>query len=323
MLKRKRFILLAGSLTGWLASGIYVVGSNEVAVERNFGRASRALDNSVEVKPSGLYWHAPWPIGTSDLVNTNEIRTLIIGGTDGVSADSNGFLRTIDSPTPAQFLSGDKNIIHVTVHIHYRVELENIESWIYGSADTKQRLSKLAEAVVAEVLIRTGVDFLNTLGHDEIRSTVLVTLQRMATTANLGVEITDVTLAGITPPLRVKADFIDVMNARADRETQINQARTYSEQRNSELHATRLTTLNNAALYEAQAKENAAAFSDTINSIEASHHSSDLPEALSKRLHLQHVQVTTRNELLKTCRIVIAPSNPEGSVLLNPRSASE
>ena len=209
------------------------------------------------------------------------------------------------------------------MHVHYRVELREIENWLYGSSDTQQRLSKLAEAVVADVLLRTGVDFLNALGHDEIRSTVLVTLQQNATAANLGIEITDVTLAGITPPLRVKADFIDVMSARADRETQINQARTYAEQRNTELHATRLTTLNDAALYKAQAINNASALSDTINLIEASHGSSDLPGQLSKNLHLQHAQVATRNELLKECRIIIAPSSPNGSVLINPRSMSK
>lgn len=71
----------------------------------------------------------------------------------------------------------------------------------------------LAESVLADAMLLSGVDFAHTLGRNELRERMTADLQRLVREQRLGLTVDDVTIANVSPPLRVKAEFIDVMNA--------------------------------------------------------------------------------------------------------------
>ena len=139
------------------------------------------------------------------------------------------------------------------------------QSFEHRRAWIRQRLELLASSVLADVVLRSGVDFVHTLGHNEIRRAVLSRLTELDDNNSLVVELEDVTIVSVAPPIRVKADFVDVMNARADRETYVNRARDYESQRESAGSAEATTLKNEARTYAQRKVDLAAAEAESFN----------------------------------------------------------
>lgn len=291
-------LLLISALI-WLATSFYVVRGNEAAVLRICGRVDRTADGAAVVRPSGLHYHLPWPFTTVDRVNINEVRTAVIGSSEMDQLDSADFLTVVDSARHSRFLSGDKNILHVQLNVHYRVSLERIDDWLYRSRAVEPRLLALAGAVTSDVVLRCGVDFVHTLGHDDIRRAVLLRLRKLVLEERLGVDIEDVTIISVTPPVRVKAEFVDVMNARADRETSINRARAYAEQQEADARAVERRLTDEAEAFRRRtvdlARAEAESFDRMIDEMQKSASTSATTYAqvrslTLRRLHLEAIE---------------------------------
>ena len=214
----------------YLLTGFFVVRGNEAAIVRRFGATVKNANGEVWLWPSGWHYDCPWPFAVVDRINLNEIRTLKIGDLEQDAPATNSFLRNVDPARQAQFLSGDKNILNVQISVSYRVSESAVGEFLFSAVSPERRLQTLAESVLADAMLLSGVDFAHTLGRNELRERMTADLQRLAREQRLGLTVDDVTIVNVSPPLRVKAEFIDVMNARADKETAINQARAYSEQ---------------------------------------------------------------------------------------------
>jgi len=268
--RRSRWLVWCGLaavlLAVWVCSGIFVVGADEVAVLKVFGRAERTADGVVLLRNSGLYFHLPWPMTQVERVRINEVRTVSVGSSElGEAGPDEPFLQVLRSSQNAELLSGDKNVLNVQLNVSYRIASDRVDDWLFGSTAGEQRLELLASSVLADVVLRSGVDFVHTLGHNEIRRAVLSRLTELADRNSAGVEIEDVTIASVAPPIRVKADFVDVMNARADRETYINRARDYESQRSSAATAESAKLKNVARSYAQKKVDLAGAEAESFN----------------------------------------------------------
>lgn len=211
----------------YFASGLFTVPANEVAVVRRFGRAV------LPARGSGLHYDLPWPLARVDRVNLNASRTLSIGES---TVEPNGFLQPASS-APTTFLTGDKNLLQLRVVVQYRVSEEFLAEWLYASERPEQRLRLLVETTVADLVSRSGVDFVHTQGLAELNNRLLMAVRGQAARQRIGCEVEQVTIDRAEPPARVKAEFLDVSNARADRARSVNDARSYAEQKLAESQA--------------------------------------------------------------------------------------
>lgn len=218
-------------LAAWLLSGFYVVSGNEHAVIRRFGRVLRSEAGRVVLKSSGLHYELPPPWSQIDRVNLNQVRTLTIGAPELEDVDGSNFLQAVQPAGQAQFLTGDKNILNLHIAVQYRISERDIEAFLYGSESAERRLQLLAEAVAADLVSRSGVDFVHPLGLAALREMLTERTRRLAEELHIGLEVDEVAISAVYPPLRVKADFLDVANARADRQKYIHAANAYAEQR--------------------------------------------------------------------------------------------
>lgn len=223
------YALLA--LVLYAGTGLYVVRSDEKAVLRRCGKLVRTSSGTPQLVAAGVHWDLPWPFTRIDRVRINEVRTLSVGVPEAESVETDQFLPAQAVSRRSQFLSGDKNVLNVYFTVQYRIDESRIERFLFGSVTPEQHLRRAAEAAMADAVIQSGVDFVHTLGHAELRQYVLQRLDRFVDRHGLGVVIEDVGIGSVYPPTRVKAEFLDVMNARADRETYVHQARSYAEER--------------------------------------------------------------------------------------------
>lgn len=281
---------------GWLASGTFVVPADERAVVRRFGRMLS------ETRASGLQWDLPWPLARVDRVNVTAARTLVLGADAAVSADR---LPDVLETRPA-FLTGDKNLLHVRIAVQYRLAEDQLEDYLFRQSQPEARLRLLVEAAVADLVGRSGVDFVQTAGLSALNARLLADVRRRVADERLGLDVDQATIDGVDPPLRVKADFLDVSNARADMSKMISDARTQGEQALAVARADARQALDRAE-QERQGRVTAARgaadrFVQLARQIQADARGGPLPYAESRRLALGRYHADAVRQILSQIR---------------------
>lgn len=262
MSRRLLFLFLALGL--WLASGLYVIRGNERGIVRRFGRVVALPSGQPASRGSGLHWDWPWPLARVDRVNFHEVRTLSLGAAAEEEATDGGFLKAFDPADRSQFLTGDKNILHVRMDVQYRVSEERVADYLFGSLESERRLSQLSEAILTDRVTAAGVDYVQTLGRAELQERLTSELREAAAAHGLGLEVETVSLDEVRPPIRVKAAFLDVNDARADREKFIQSALAYAEQKREESRGEVRQIADQAAAERQQSVESARAQAESF-----------------------------------------------------------
>ncbi|MBW3542907.1 MAG: protease modulator HflK [Planctomycetes bacterium] len=261
----RAFLYIFAALLAWLATGFYVVRGNETAVVRRCGRLVRAGEGRPLLVSSGLHYDLPWPFSQVDRTNLSEVRTLTIGRID--LDDGGEFLQVVDPSSRSRFLTGDKNLLNLQLNVQYRVSPAGVDRWLYASESNEARLRALVESAAAELVSQSGVDFVHPLGLGELRRLLTLRVQHLVDEQNLGIAVDEVTIAGVSPPVQVKSDFLDVANARADKEKYIHAAEAFAEEQLQAAQARAQETLDTARIEHEQLVTNARGRSDRFRKL--------------------------------------------------------
>lgn len=219
-------------LAVYLLTGIYIVGGNEKAAVRRFGRLMLPL------KSSGLHYDWPPPFTKIDRINFAAVRTVTVGGVSKSTSEISLGPQT----TSRALLTGDQNLLQVRAQVLYRPSEEKIEDYLFAQTSPAARLTDLAEAILVELISHSGVDFAHAQGLAELNEQLTRRLRTLAKNQRLGLEIEQAVIEQVDPPLRVKAEFLDVSNARAEQARNIQEARTWAEQKVSQAASDRQRT---------------------------------------------------------------------------------
>jgi len=306
-----RWVVLLIAVTAYFANGLFTVPANEIAVVRRFGRVV------LPARGSGLRFDLPWPLARIDRINLNASRTLTLGE---ATLEPNAFLQPVSS-VPTTFLTGDKNLLQLRVTVQYRISEEFLVEWLYASERPEQRLRLLVETTVADFVSRSGVDFVHTQGLAELNNRLLLAVRDQATRHRLGCEIEQVTIDRAEPPSRVKAEFLDVSNARADSARSVNDARAYAEQKRAEAQADarQLTDAAEQVRREKAAAAQGAAdrFLALVTQLSRDADSSGRDYAASRALTMNRLYLETLREVLTRAKskVVLDGQQPADIVL--------
>ena len=301
--------LLFGILIlGWLAAGIYVVRGDEKAVVRRFGRVLRNSGGAVALRSSGLHYDLPWPFSQVDRVNLSQVRTVTIGVSELENLSDNQLLRTLDPADESRYLTGDKNILNIAFGIQYRIAEDQVDAYLFGSDSPERRLRVLAEGVFSELVTRSGVDFLHTHGRAIIQELLTDRLRELAMTHRLGIRVDTVTLETVEPPLRVRAAFLDVNDARADKEKYIHAADAYAAERKEAARADTQQIRDEAEIFRRRTVEQAKAEAESFDKLIATFHIKGNPKAvdqIARRIALRRMYIETMEEIFQRVKVKV------------------
>ncbi len=234
---RRRQLLGAGAaaaLAAYLLSGFHVVRLGEVGVVQRFGRVIRPVEGP------GLHYRLPWPFGRLWRVRPREVRRVEVGfrtvpgqAAEPASYDWNVQHRTgryIRVAEEATVWAGDENLVDVNLVVHYRVAdpiaaLFALGTRTAGGEDKWTLVVRAAAeaALRAEMAGRPADDILGTRRRaleEAIARRTVATLRRLG----VGLEVLDVRLGDVHPPLEVVAAFREVAGALEKKEALINEA---------------------------------------------------------------------------------------------------
>ena len=210
----------------WLATGIYQIGPGEQAARRLFG----ALQDPVT--DPGLQWWWPAPVGNADKEIVTETRRMELG----FISNETGAI----SPRgeEALMISGDLNIVDVQLVVQYNIK--NLNDFLFRVDDPGEdaraipegrpdgrTLKDAAEAALRLVVGQRAIDDILVRNREEVEENTKLRLQEILDGYSTGINVVTVQLQDVKAPEEVRDAFDDVLRARQERDTRINQARAF------------------------------------------------------------------------------------------------
>lgn len=233
---------------GWLASGLVCIREDEQAVVTRFGRLHETL------KP-GLHWRWPAPLERVSRERTNLLRTIPIGfrtgtpstgrpattGAPTMATPRGTGLRTIEwtsrhaddafQPQPAEalLLTGEEVPVELTAEVHFRIS--DLPTYLFEGTRPEATVRAAAESVLREMAAGSSLDGLLTDDRAAIESACRGRLSSRLARYRLGIEIVELRLLDVHPPVEVVPAYRDVADALEEREQRINEAEGYESSR--------------------------------------------------------------------------------------------
>ena len=211
------FVLVLFGIAAWLAVSVpYQVKADERGVQMLFGKY-------VSQTGPGLNFWFPWPIGSVIKPQVTRVNRIDIGFNSG--PNTRGQTQTRDVPEESLMLTGDENIIDIDFTVLWRVA--DAPSFLFNIRDPEVTVKLTAESVMREIIARTDIQPALTEARQSIEADARALVQQTLDSYGAGVEITQIQLQKVDPPLQVVDAFNDVLRARQDQQRVRNEAEAY------------------------------------------------------------------------------------------------
>ena len=202
-------IVIVIAMLLWAASGIYIVDASERGVVFQFGRY-------LETTQPGPHWHIPWPVGSKEIVNVSEVRTIEVGYRNNARNKV---------PNEALMLTDDENIVDLQFAVQY--VRTNPEDYLFYNRDPDQAVKQMAESAIREIVGKSKMDFVLQEGREELAINARDLMQSVLDRYQTGITVSQVTMQNAQPPDQVQAAFDDAVKAKQDQERQKNEGQAY------------------------------------------------------------------------------------------------
>jgi membrane protease subunit HflK len=218
-LRSPRILILIGLaiLAVWLLSGFYRVQADEQGVVMRFGEWTRTTQ-------PGLHYHLPAPFEAvlTPKVTRNNRQEI---GFRSASDVGRGAVRR-EVPEESLMLTGDENIVDIDFTVLWQIR--NAGEFLFNIQAPEETIKAAAESAMRQIVGRTPIQLVLAEGRRDVETETQGLLQQIVDSYEAGVLILEVKLQRVDPPAAVIDSFRDVQRARADRDRQINEAQSYS-----------------------------------------------------------------------------------------------
>ena len=285
----------------WLATGIYTISPGEQAALQRFGKVCGTIigpcaEGEGQVESTGLHWWWPGPIGKKQVFLVNQVRRMELGfrGQEGVAP--------APVPDEALMISGDLNIVDVRMVVQY--DIKSLIDFLFrvddpGEAAGAERIVPLgrpdgrtlkdaAEAALRLVVGQRSIGAVLAEQRTEVEEASRIRLQEILDNYNTGINVVGVELQEVQAPEQVRAAFSDVVQARQDKQTAINQAQAFENQVLPEARGQAAQVIQAAEAFQAARIARAEGEADQFTAILTEFRKSE--EVTRQRLYLEAME---------------------------------
>ncbi|MEX2414731.1 MAG: FtsH protease activity modulator HflK [Paenibacillaceae bacterium] len=173
---------------------------------------------------SGLHFKMPYPIQKVIILDANITQRMSIGYRETGGG-------TIAVPEESMMITGDENIVSADAVVEWKIA--DIEKYLFNIDNPDGVfLRNAAIASIRTVMGSNKLDYAITEGKTKIQGDVRAKLVELMDKYNTGITIIDLKFQDIEPPEgEVQQAFRDVTNAREEKNTKINNANKYKNDR--------------------------------------------------------------------------------------------
>ena len=300
-------------------SGLYQVRPGEAAALQTFGAA-----RPDPVQSEGLHWHWPSPIGKTTTIQVRKSWTAEVGfqvlpegKIDSLTGEN--WRRDLDAAT---MIAGDLNLLETQLVAHYYIS--DLNAYLFQADDPGvsfeyldgnrtrthdshppgkpdgQSIKDALETAVRRSVGQKTIDQALVAERETIERETMLHAQKILDRYRTGLTITSVQLQEVKPPDEVQAAFDDVLKAREEKDTRINQALAFESQTLPEARGQAEKIRKEAVAYEAERINAAQGETDRFLAILKEYQTS--PEIIAKRMYLETIDAV----LPRTRQVMIA-----------------
>ncbi len=271
-------LVLAGI---WAATGVYQVDAAERAVITRFGKF-------VRITEPGIGLHIPWPVESRRIVNV-------------------GSIETFNDQT--RILTLDENLVDLNIAVQYR-RAEPV-AFSFNVRDPEDTLGEVSESAIREIIGRSRLDFVLEEGRQEISARVKELVQRTLDTYKTGVEVTSVSLVGVSVPEQVQTSQRDAIKAREDKERLALEAQAYANDILPKARGSAARQLEDSQAYKARIVADAQGEAERFLKLAAAYERA--PAVTRQRLYFETIE-----QVLSNTNKVLVDTKGTGNMLYLP-----
>ena len=324
-------VIAAGiTLVVLVIGGFYQVRPGEAAAEQTFGAA-----RTEPVTQEGLHWHWPWPIGRTTVLEVQRSRTTEVGFNtlpdnqlDLVTQEN--WQRDYEAAT---MITGDLGLLEIQMVAHYFIS--DLNKYLFNADDPGHSFEYLDDNDIGlhvsnqpgrpdgqtikdalEIAVRRAVgqrtmDQVLVSEREVIEQETLEKAQAILDAYQTGLTITSVQMQEIKPPDEVQQAFDDVLKAREERDTRINEALAFESKVLPEARGQAERIRKEAVAYHAQRVNQAEAEANRFLAIVEEYRRN--PEIISRRMYLQTMDLV----LPHTEKTLLVGTGTASSLIIN------
>lgn len=208
-------LLVIIAFTTW-----YTVDESEQAMVITFGKAD------APVTESGLHFKLPWPIQRAEILSKETFSLQF-----GFKQDKGGELVSYDKET--KMITGDDYIVLADLIVQWKI-IEP-QKYLFNSNNPEEILHDATSASIRSIIGSSKIDAALTDGKVEIEAQTRELLTTLIDKYDIGIGIQGVKLQDVElPNAEVRAAFTAVTDASETKDTKINEAQKYVNQKMSE-----------------------------------------------------------------------------------------
>ncbi|MBA2115331.1 SPFH domain-containing protein [Bremerella alba] len=212
----------------WLSTSLVIVQPDQLALSEILGTVL------AEPLQPGVHLNAPWPFGKVRRVSVGEIRTLQIGFSQTVDekavvADQPRSLLWTE-PHANEFalvLGTQSELVAVNAQIYFQVgkQVDQLKDYLIRHADPVAALEAIAYQVLREETENASLDQVLTEDRQAFANRIAAKVAQKSQQMQLGIDLVDVSLLSLHPPVEAADAYLDVSNAESDAQRIIIEAR--------------------------------------------------------------------------------------------------
>ncbi len=269
-------VLIAVVLAAYaIMTSAHKIGPSERGVVLTFGEYSKTMQ-------PGLNFTWPKPISQVYKVDVKKIFSISEEG---------------------EMLTEDKNLVFLEFDIQYRIRQEKVRDYLFKLENPPETVKHAAESAVRQVVgTNTMSHLLNENREDSIKTIVSV-LQEMLDKYSSGIQVTNFNFKEVHPPADVKEAFNDVVKAREDAKTYINEAKKYAKQQIPLAEGKALEIIQQAQAYKEATITKAEGKAQEFNLVRQQYELA--PDVTKERLYLETMEQVFAN----TSKVIMDSSN--------------
>ena len=322
------FGIIAVIMIIWFMTGMYTVKPGQAAAVRIFGAAA-----AEPVSAEGFHWNWPKPIGYTNIIQVSENRSAEVGFNslpddkiDALTAE--GWQRDINAAT---MITGDLNLVEVQIVAQYRIS--DLNKYLFHADDpghsfqyldgerTKthrshptnrpdgQSLKDTLEIAMRRAFGQRTIDEALITARETIEGEIMQVAQELLDEYETGIQLTSVQLQEVKAPDAVQEAFDDVLRAREEKETRINEALAFESDTLPKARGLAKQLVQQAQAYRAEriaaATAEADRFTNILNEYKAA------PEIIASRMYLE----TIDRVLPRLTQIIVTGDDPPTIIL--------
>jgi len=295
-------LVALAALAAYALSGFYFVQPERRAVVRWFGRVPAGQKLPPYGVGPGVHYALPWPICRVDRPQTTAVRQVYVGTLpEQRAAIEHGDVAAMQASPASDILTGDVNILKVTMAVHYRIG--NVVEYVLAAERPDELVRATVQAVLIETLGAIPVDEALTSAKSRLENLTQQQAQRLLDAYGCGLKLVATNIETIEPPRAIAPAFMDVVSAKKDGEREIDRAVAEANRILPRARGDAAKLAEEAQAYLQQRLSRARA--DAYSFLELLAEYRAAPEVTRDRLRLQ-----TFERVLARVRTILADSKP-------------